>query len=62
MMALGHHRANFSWALNKYNSTDDPSEREKFARLARAGLQAKTPKPKVKNEGEDHEESASWLR
>ena len=33
MMALGHHRANFSWALNKYNSTDDPSEREKFARF-----------------------------
>jgi hypothetical protein len=32
MSTLGGHRGNFTWALNKYNSTDDPVERERFAR------------------------------
>ncbi len=32
MVTLGGHRGNFTWALNEYNSTDDPAIREKFAR------------------------------
>lgn len=32
MGTLGGHRGNFTWALNKYNSTDDPLVREDFAR------------------------------
>ena len=32
MPTLGDHRANFTWALNKYNKSDDPDDQEKFAR------------------------------
>jgi T5orf172 domain len=32
MATLGGQRTQFTWALNQYNSTEDPKDREKFAR------------------------------
>ncbi|MFY9894364.1 MAG: GIY-YIG nuclease family protein [Xanthobacteraceae bacterium] len=32
MATLGGQRAQFTWALNQYNITDDPDEKDKFAR------------------------------
>jgi T5orf172 domain-containing protein len=32
MSTLSAHRANFTWALNKYNETEDPPTQERFAR------------------------------
>jgi hypothetical protein len=32
MATLGDHRSNFTWALNKYNRSDDPDIQSKFAR------------------------------
>lgn len=32
MATLGGQRAQFTWALNQYNVTDDPDEKDKFAR------------------------------
>ncbi|SRR6266849_9926319 len=32
MASLGSHRANFTWALNEYNRTEDADKREKCAR------------------------------
>jgi hypothetical protein len=38
MVALAGQRAQFTWALNEYNKTDDEATREKYARHMAAAI------------------------
>ena len=40
MATLAGQRAQFTWALNQYNITDDPDEKDKFASLPNVSIPA----------------------